>query len=79
MISQKKWDDKYLSKCDFSYIYPFFQKRQLKILIMKFLEIIQYNIIAKLSVYMTFYLELETLVHDVFVNKAMFIFDYKKV
>ena len=28
MISQKIWDDKYLSNGDFSYIYPFFEKNQ---------------------------------------------------
>ena len=32
MISQKIWDDKYLSNGDFSYIYPFFEKNQLNIL-----------------------------------------------
>ena len=57
MISQKIWDDKYLSNGDFSYIYPFFEKSQLNILEMKFLEMIQYNVYVKLSVYMTFYLE----------------------
>ena len=44
---------------------------------MKFLEMIQYNVYVKLSVYMTFYLELKTLVHDGYVNKAMSTFDFK--
>jgi hypothetical protein len=79
MISQKIWDDKYLSNGDFSYIYPFFEKNQLNILEMKFLEMIQYNVFVKLSVYMTFYLELKTLVHDGYVNKAMSTFDFKKM
>ena len=50
MISQKIWDDKYLSNGDFSYIYPFFEKNQLNTLEMKFLEMIQYNVYVKLSV-----------------------------
>ena len=78
MISQKIWDDKYLSNGDFSYIYPFFEKSQLNILEMKFLEMIQYNVYVKLSVYMTFYLELKTLVQDEIVNKAMSNYDFKK-
>ena len=71
MISQKIWDDKYLSNGDFSYIYPFFEKNQLNILEMKFLEMIQYNVFVKLSVYMTFYLELRTLIRDKSPPKAL--------
>ena len=62
MMSQKIWDDRYLSNGDFSSIYPFFEKEDLNFLEMKFLEIIQYNVFVKLSIYMTFYLELRMLV-----------------
>ena len=62
MMSQKIWDDRYLSNGDFSSIYPFFEKEDLNLLEMKFLEIIQYNVFVKLSIYMTFYLELRMLV-----------------
>jgi len=62
MVSQKIWDDRYLSNGDFSSIYPFFEKEDLNLLEMKFLEIIQYNVFIKLSIYMTFYLELRMLV-----------------
>ena len=79
MISQKIWDDKYLSNGDFSYIYPFFEKSQLNILEMKFLEMIQYNVFVKLSVYMTFYLELKSLVHENIVNKALSRYDINKM
>ena len=79
MISQKIWDDKYLSNGDFSYIYPFFEKNQLNILEMKFLEMIQYNVYVKLSVYMTFYLELKALVFENPVNKALTRFEVKKM
>ena len=79
MISQKIWDDKYLSNGDFSYIYPFFEKNQLNILEMKFLEMIQYNVYVKLSVYMTFYLELKALVFENPVNKALSRFEVKKM
>ena len=61
MMSQKIWDDRYLSNGDFSSIYPFFEKEDLNLLEMKFLEIIQYNVFVKLSIYMTFYLELRIL------------------
>ena len=79
MISQKIWDDKYLSNGDFSYIHPFFEKNQLNILEMKFLEMIQYNVYVKLSVYMTFYLELKALVFENPVNKALSRFEVKKM
>ncbi len=79
MISQKIWDDKYLSNGDFSYIYPFFEKNQLNTLEMKFLEMIQYNVFVKLSVYMTFYLELKCLVHESVNNKALTRFEVKKM
>ena len=71
MVSQKIWDDKYLSNGDFSYIYPFFDKNQLNILEMKFLEMIQYNVFVKLSVYTTFYLELRALIHEGYPKKAL--------
>jgi hypothetical protein len=61
MMSQKIWDDRYLSNGDFSSIYPFFEKEDLNLLEMKFLEIIQYNVFVKLSIYMTFYMELRIL------------------
>ena len=79
MISQKIWDDKYLSNGDFSYIYPFFEKSQLNILEMKFLEMIQYNVYVKLSVYMTFYLELKSLFQDNYINKALTRYDVNKM
>ena len=62
MMSQKIWDDRYLSNGDFSSIYPFFEKDDLNLLELKFLEIIQYNVFVKMSIYMTFYLELRMLV-----------------
>lgn len=79
MISQKIWDDKYLSNGDFSYIYPFFEKNQLNILEMKFLEMIQYNVFVKLSVYTTFYLELRALIHEGYTKKALTRYDILKM
>jgi hypothetical protein len=64
MVSQKVWDDKYLSNADFSYIYPFFDTTQLNLLEMKFLEMIQYNVYVKDSLYTKYYLELKTLVPE---------------
>ena len=79
MVSQKIWDDKYLSNGDFSYIYPFFEKNQLNILEMKFLEMIQYNVFVKLSVYATFYLELRALIHEGYSKKALTRYDVLKM
>ena len=64
MIAQKMWDDKYLSNADFSYIYPFFDTKQVNSLEMKFLELIQYNTHIKFSIYTKYYLELKSLVPE---------------
>lgn len=79
MVSQKVWDDKYLSNADFSYIYPFFETQQLNILEMKFLEMIQYNVYVKDSLYTKYYLELKTLIPEEIPSKPMDIFTMKKL
>lgn len=61
MTAQKVWDDLYLCNADFAYIYPFFDVDQLGILEMKFLEMIQYNVFVKFSLYLKYYLELRSL------------------
>jgi len=61
MVSQKVWDDKYLSNADFSYIYPFFDTKQLNKLELKFLEMIQYNVHIKDSLYAQYFFELKSL------------------
>ena len=79
MMSQNIWDDRYLSNGDFSSIYPFFEKEDLNLLEMKFLEIIQYNVFVKLSIYMTFYLELRILVKGQLPLKPLNKLDLKKM
>lgn len=79
MVSQKVWDDKYLSNADFSYIFPFFDTSQLNLLEMKFLEMIQYNVYVKESMYTKFYLELKTLIQEEIPNKPMDTFTMKKL
>jgi hypothetical protein len=79
MVSQKVWDDKYLSNADFSYIYPFFDTHHLNILEMKFLEMIQYNVYVRDSLYAKFFLELKTLVPDDFPIKPMDSYTMKKM
>ena len=79
MMSQKIWDDRYLSNGDFSSIYPFFEKEDLNILEIKFLEIIQYNVFVKLSIYMTFYLELRMLVKGQLTLKPLNRYQIKKM
>jgi len=61
MVAQKVWDDRYLCNADFAYIYPFFDNSQLNLLEIKFLEIIQYNVYVKSSLYMKYYIELRSL------------------
>ena len=79
MIAQKMWDDKYLSNADFSYIYPFFDTKQVNSLEMKFLELIQYNTHIKFSIYTKYYLELKSLVPEDFPLKAMDAFTSQKL
>ncbi len=78
MVAQKMWDDKYLSNSDFSTIYPFFDNKQLNVLEMKFLELIQYNTHIKFSIYTKYYLELKSLVPD-FPLKPMDVFTMAKL
>lgn len=79
MVSQKVWDDKYLSNADFSYIYPFFDTVQLNMLEMKFLEMIQYNVYVKDSLYTKYYLELKSLMPEEVPSKPMNLFTLKKL
>ena len=75
MVAQKMWDDKYLSNSDFSTI---FDNKQLNVLEMKFLELIQYNTHIKFSIYTKYYLELKSLVPD-FPLKPMDVFTMAKL
>jgi hypothetical protein len=61
VISQKVWDDKYLSNADFAFIYPFFKNEEINKLETKFLEILQYNVVVKASLYAKYYFELRSL------------------
>ena len=79
MISQKVWDDKYLSNADFCYIYPFFDSDQLNTLEIKFLEMIQYNVYVKDSLYTMYYLELKSLVPEKAPYKPLNQFTLKKL
>ena len=79
MISQKVWDDKYLSNADFSYIYPFFDTKQLKKLEMKFLEMIQYNVHIKESLYAKYFFELKSLFPEEIPLKPLDMYTMKKL
>jgi hypothetical protein len=79
MIAQKMWDDKYLSNADFSYIYPFFDTKQVNSLEMKFLELIQYNTHIKFSIYTKYYLELKCLVPEEGVLRPMDVLTAEKL
>ena len=60
-VAQKVWYDRYLSNADFAFIYPFFMTEQLNRLEKKFLELIQYNVTVKSSLYAKYYFELRAL------------------
>lgn len=64
LVAQKVWDDRYLSNADFAFIYPFFMTDQLNKLEKKFLELIQYNVTVKSSLYAKYYFELRALFKD---------------
>jgi len=68
LVAQKVWDDKYLSNADFAFIYPFFVTEEINRLEQKFLELIQYNVTVKSSLYAKYYFELRAL----FKNEAEF-------
>jgi len=68
LVAQKVWDDKYLSNADFAFIYPFFVTDEINRLEQKFLELIQYNVTVKSSLYAKYYFELRAL----FKNEAEF-------
>ena len=61
LVAQKVWDDRYLSNSDFAFIYPFFMTQQLNSIEKKFLELIQYNVTVKSSLYAKYYFELRAL------------------
>jgi hypothetical protein len=64
LVAQKVWDDRYLSNADFAFIYPFFTTEEVNKLEQKFLELIQYNVTVKASLYAKYYFELRTLYKD---------------
>lgn len=61
LVAQKVWDDKYLSNADFAFIYPFFVTEEINKLEQKFLELLQYNVTVKSSLYAKYYFELRAL------------------
>lgn len=58
LVAQKVWDDRYLSNDDFAYIYPFFVTKEINKLEQKFLDLINYNVTVKASLYAKYYYEL---------------------
>ena len=64
LISQKVWDDRYLSNSDFAYIYPFFTTDEINKLEQKFLEALQYSVTVKSALYAKYYFELRGLFNE---------------
>ena len=64
LVAQKVWDDRYLSNADFAFIYPFFVTEEINRLEKKFLELLQYNVTVKSSLYAKYYFELRALFLD---------------
>lgn len=61
LVAQKVWDDRYLSNSDFAFIYPFFVTEEINRLEMKFLELLQYNVVVKSALYAKYYFEMRGL------------------
>jgi hypothetical protein len=55
------WDDRYLSNSDFAYIYPFFTTEEINRLEQQLLEMIQFSVTVKSSLYAKYYFELRAL------------------
>jgi hypothetical protein len=64
LISQKIWDEAFISNKEFSALYPFFESWQIANLEIKFIELMKYNTIIKFSTYAKFFLELKTLLPE---------------
>jgi hypothetical protein len=79
LIAQKMSDDRFLSNADFAEMYPFFDVKELNILEMKFLELIQYNTHVKFGIYTKYYLELKSLVPEKFLLKPIDKFSMTKL
>lgn len=79
LVAQKMSDDRFLSNADFAEMYPFFDVKELNVLEMKFLELIQYNTHIKFGIYTKYYLELKSLVPEKFLLKPMDVCTMKKL
>lgn len=64
LVSQKVWDDRYLSNSDFAYIYPFFTTEEINNLEHLFLEQLNYSVTVKGALYAKYYFELRSLFTD---------------
>lgn len=64
LVSQKVWDDRYLSNSDFAYIYPFFSTEEINQLEQRFLELLSYSVTVKAALYAKYYFELRALFND---------------
>ncbi len=79
LVAQKMTDDRFLSNADFAEMYPFFDVKELNVLEMKFLELIQYNTHIKFGIYTKYYLELKSLVPEKFLLKPLDVSTMKKL
>jgi hypothetical protein len=49
------WDDKYLGNSDFAYIYPFFTLEEINAMEVKFVKLLQYQVLHTCIIYMNSY------------------------
>jgi len=71
LVAQKVWDDKNLSNAQFAFIYAFFVTDEINMLEQKYLELIQYNVNVKSTMYARYYFELRSLFKDEFPLKPL--------
>ncbi len=64
LISQKLTDDKPITNAYFMSIYPFFELKELNLIELKYLELIEYKTHVTLKQYMKYYLELKALIPE---------------
>ena len=60
MLAQKIWEDKQLASTYFAFVHPFMNADQVNKLEKVFLELIEYNVTIKMSIYVRYYFELRS-------------------
>jgi hypothetical protein len=63
LVAQKVWDDRSLSNANFTCSYPFFTTEEIEALEQKFMEVLNYSVTIKPTLYHKYYFNLRTLLN----------------